>query len=196
MAGNIKDTSPSTSVPDSIFHGWVTVDNQTTHPSFSFPSESKVGSDPDGPSVEHIEGISNYPGDGDDEEEHAVISGPLAEHRVSEAITTIPTAAAAAVASEAVTENTEAEVEDYDCDTDAYATLHFRESEAASGYRGSAAGKRPGAEEGEHTETGLTAGKVFEARLKRIQEMMGMHEARCLRSIPFPFFSSRFLNQS
>lgn len=183
MSDKIKLTSPSTSAPDSISHGWETVNNgQTTTPSFSSLSTSKAESDSDGPTVEHIEDIATYTGDVNNEEDDAVISGPLAERLVSEAITTTP-AAAAAVASEAVTGD--AEVEDYYGDADAYAALHFWENEAAGGYRGDAAGKRPGVSEGEYAQAGLLAEKVFENRLKRMQEMMGMYEAR--RSYPFPF---------
>lgn len=188
MSDNIKTTSPSTSVPDSISHGWETVNNQTITPSFSSPSASKAESDSDGPAVEHIEDIANYTGNINAEEDHAVISGPLAERLVSEAITTTP-AVAVAVASEAVTEDAGAddEVEDCDGDAGAHAALHFWENEAASGYRGdAAAGKRPGVSEGEYAQAGLSAEKMFEVRLKRMQEIMGMYEAKCL--YPFPLF--------
>ena len=170
--------------PDSISHGWKTVNNQTIAPSFFFPSASRAESDSDGPTVEHIEDIATYTSNVNDEKEHAVISGPFAENIVSGAITMTP-AAAAAVASKSVTED--AEVENYCGDADAYGALHFWENEAASGFHGGgASGKRPGVSEGEYTQAGLLAEKAFENRLKRMQEMMGMYEAR--RSYSLPFF--------
>lgn len=196
MPGNIKATSSPQSNPDSdsLSQGWQTVNaNGQTTPSLS-SSKSDSDSTSEGPTIEHIEDIANLNDDDDDKEEgRPVISGPLAERLVSEAITTTP-AAAAVVASEATITEDSVSHGDIDGDADADAStaprtaspLQFWKNETESGYRGDAAGKRACISAAQYAEAGRLAEGEFKKRLRRIQEIMGLNESK--RLYPFPSY--------